>query len=129
MRYTSLRSFHAVASAGGFNAAADQLNITQPTLTAQVAALEAEYGVDLFMRQGRHSRLTDAGRDLLAITTRMFLEEQEALAFLEQSRELRTGRLAIGAVGPYHVTEMLAAFQRKYPGIELSVSRSATPPT
>ena len=103
-----------------------QLNITQPTLTAQVAALEAEYGVELFMRQGRHSRLTDAGRDLLAITTRMFLEEQEALAFLEQSRELRTGRLAIGAVGPYHVTEMLAAFQRKYPGIELSVSLGNT---
>ena len=78
------------------------------------------------MKQGRHSRLTDAGRSLLAITTRMFLEEQEALAYLEQSRELRTGRLAIGAVSPYHVTEMLAAFQRKYPGIELSVSLGNT---
>ena len=126
MRYTSLRSFHAVASAGGFNAAASELNITQPTLTAQVAALESEYGVELFMKQGRHSRLTDAGRSLLAITTRMFLEEQEALAYLEQSRELRTGRLAIGAVSPYHVTEMLAAFQRKYPGIELFVSLGNT---
>jgi len=52
MRYTSLRSFHAVASAGGFNAAADELNISQPTLTAQVATLEAEYGIELFMRQG-----------------------------------------------------------------------------
>ena len=71
MRYTSLRSFHAVASAGGFNAAANELNITQPTLTAQVAALEAEYGVELFMKQGRHSRLTDAGRSLLAITTQI----------------------------------------------------------
>ncbi len=126
MRYTSLRSFHAVASAGGFNAAAAELNITQPTLTAQVAALEAEYGVELFMKQGRHSRLTEAGHDLLAITTRMFLEEQEALAYLEQSRELRTGRLAIGAVSPYHVTEMLAVFQRKYSGIELSVSLGNT---
>ena len=56
----------------------------------------------------------------------MFLEEQEALAYLEQSRELRTGRLAIGAVSPYHVTEMLAAFQRNYPGIELSVSLGNT---
>lgn len=126
MRYTSLRSFHAVASAGGFNAAAAELNITQPTLTAQVAALEAEYGIELFMRQGRRSQLTGAGRELLAITTRMFLEEQEALAYLEQSRELRTGRLAIGAVSPYHVTEMLAAFQRNYPGIELSVALGNT---
>ena len=58
---------------------------------------------------------------MLAITTRLFAEEDEAVAFLEQSRELRTGQLSIGAVGPYHVTEMLAAFNRAYPGIELAV--------
>ncbi|KFC72710.1 Aminoethylphosphonate catabolism associated LysR family transcriptional regulator [Bosea sp. LC85] len=121
MRYTRLRSFHAVASAGGFNAAAAEFNISQPTLTAQVGALEEEYGVELFVRKGRRRELSDAGRQLLAITTRLFSEEDEAIAFLEQSRELRTGRLSISAVGPYHVTEMLAAFNRAYPGIELAV--------
>jgi LysR family transcriptional regulator, low CO2-responsive transcriptional regulator len=126
MRYTRLRSFHAVATAGGFNAAAADLNISQPTLTAQVGALEQEYGVELFMRRGRRSELTDAGRHLLTITTRMFLEEQEAHAYLEQTRELRTGRLTIGAVSPYHVTAMLAAFRSAYPGIELSVALGNT---
>jgi aminoethylphosphonate catabolism LysR family transcriptional regulator len=121
MRYTRLRSFHAVATAGGFNAAADAVHITQPTLTAQVGALEEEYGVDLFIKKGRRRELTDTGRQLLAITSRLFAEEEEAVAFLEQSRELKTGRLSIGAVGPYHVTEMLAAFNRAYPGIELAV--------
>ncbi|GAU85563.1 LysR substrate-binding domain-containing protein [Bosea sp. BIWAKO-01] len=121
MRYTRLRSFHAVATAGGFNAAAAEFNISQPTLTAQVGALEDEYGVELFVRKGRRRELSDAGRQLLAITTRLFSEEDEAIAFLEQSRELRTGRLSISAVGPYHVTEMLAAFNRAYPGIELAV--------
>ena len=126
MRHTGLRSFHAVATAGGFNAAAAEFNISQPTLTTQVAALEDEYGVELFVRRGRRSELTDAGRHLLAITTRMFLEEEEAIAFLEQSRELRTGRLTIGAVSPYHVTAMLAAFRSTYPGIELSVALGNT---
>ena len=121
MRYTQLRSFHAVATAGGFNAAAEAFNISQPTLTTQVAALEQEYGLDLFIKKGRRRELTDAGRQLLAITARLFAEEDEAIAFLEQSRELRHGKLSIGAVGPYHVTEMLAAFNRAYPGIGLAV--------
>lgn len=122
MRYTSLRSFHAVAVAGGFTAAAAQMRISQPTLTAQIAALESEYGVLLFHRRNRRTELTPAGRDLLAITTRMFSEEREALEFLQQSRELRRGVLRVGAVGPYHVTAMLAAFRRRYPGVELSVA-------
>jgi aminoethylphosphonate catabolism LysR family transcriptional regulator len=121
MRYTRLRSFHAVATAGGFNAAADAFHISQPTLTTQVAALEQEYGLQLFIKKGRRRELTDAGRQLLAVTARLFAEEEEAITFLEQSRELKRGKLSVGAVGPYHVTEMLAAFNRAYPGIELAV--------
>ena len=122
MRLTQLRSFHAVAKARGFVAGAALFNVSQPTLTAQVSALESEFGVELFHRRNRRTELTPAGRDLFAITTRMFAEEQEAREFLGNSRELRTGHLRIGAVGPYHVTEMLAAFGTRYPGIRLSVS-------
>jgi aminoethylphosphonate catabolism LysR family transcriptional regulator len=122
MRTTQLRSFHAVARAGGFVAAAKLLNISQPTLTAQVSALEKESGVELFHRRNRRSELTDAGRDLFAITTRMFAEESDAWHFLNESKGLKTGQLHIGAVGPYHVTEMLADFSTRYPGIVLRVS-------
>jgi len=121
MRYTQLRSFHNVANAGGFNAAAELFNISQPTLTAQIGALEQEFGVELFVKRGRRRELSDTGRHLLTITTRLFAEEAEALAFLSESRELRTGRLSISAVGPFHVTEMLAAFNQAYPGIDLAV--------
>lgn len=122
MRTTHLRSFHAVARAGGFVSAANSLNVSQPTLTAQVSALEREFGVELFYRRNRRSELTPAGHDLFAITTRMFAEEQEAREFLIESKGLRTGQLRIGAVGPYHATEMLSAFSTRYPGIRLSVS-------
>ena len=46
MRYTQLRSFHAVALAGSFTKAAAQLHVSQPTLTTQVRAMEADYQVE-----------------------------------------------------------------------------------
>jgi aminoethylphosphonate catabolism LysR family transcriptional regulator len=122
MKLTQLRSFHAVAQAGGFVAGAGLINVSQPTLTAQVLALEKEFDVELFYRRNRRTEMTPAGRDLHAITTRMFAEEQEARQFLAESKGLRTGQLRIGAVGPYHVTEMLSAFSTRYPGIGLSVA-------
>lgn len=122
MRHTQLRSFHAVAGAGGFVAGAERLNVSQPTLTAQIAALEREFDVELFHRRNRRSELTATGRDLFAITTRLFDQEEEAREFLNNAKGLRVGRLHIGAVGPYHVTEMLDAFGKRYPGIEVRVS-------
>ena len=122
MTLTQLRSFHAVASSGGFVTGASVLNVSQPTLTAQIKALEAEFGVELFYRRNRRSELTPWGRDLHAITKRLFAEEKEAREFLSAAKGLRTGHLRIGAVGPYHVTEMLAAFNQRYPEIALSIS-------
>ncbi|HEX7115128.1 MAG TPA: LysR substrate-binding domain-containing protein [Steroidobacter sp.] len=74
------------------------------------------------MRTGRNVRLTDAGKQLLQITRRMFANEAEARHFLAESRELRTGHLRVGAVGPFHATEMLVAFHARYPEIDISVS-------
>lgn len=122
MRHTQLRSFHAVAALGSVTAAAAQLNVSQPTLTAQIRALEEDYSVELFVRAGGRLRLTEAGTQLQEITRRMFAEEADARHFLTESRELRTGHLRVGAVGPFHVTEMLVAFHARYPQIEISVS-------
>ena len=122
MRYTQLRSFHAVARAGSFTAAAAACHVSQPTITTQVKQLEDAYGVELFYRRGRRIELTDAGEGLLAVTQRLFSQEEEARQFLTDTKGLRTGHLRVGAVGPFHVTEMLAAFNARYPGIEVSVT-------
>jgi DNA-binding transcriptional LysR family regulator len=50
MKYTQLRSFHAVARAGSFTSAARYLNVSQPTVTEQVRDLEATYAIELFNR-------------------------------------------------------------------------------
>jgi DNA-binding transcriptional LysR family regulator len=60
--WNHIRAFHATATAGSLSAAARQLGLTQPTLSRQVAALEAELGVSLFSRIGRRpSGASDTG--------------------------------------------------------------------
>jgi len=126
MRHTELRSFHQVALAGSFTAAARALRVSQPTVTAQVKALEQAYGVELFLRRHRRVELTPTGQTLLEMTRRLFEQEKEAAAFLAESRGLRTGHLRVGAVGPTQVTDMLVAFHRRYPQIAVSVGTGNT---
>jgi len=122
MRHTQLRSFHQVAVNGSVTEAARQLRVSQPTVTAQVKALERSYGIELFVRRHRAVELTPAGRQLLETTQRIFDLEREAEGFLRDNRELRRGHLRVGAVAPSYVTLILAAFNRRYPGISIDVN-------
>ena len=120
--YTQIRSFHAVASTGGFTAASKVLHVGQPTITGQVRALEDFYGVELFYRRGRRVELTATGRELYAVTQRMEILEKEAQEILQSAGGFKSGHLRIGAVGPFHVTEMLAVFHERYPDLEITVT-------
>ncbi len=121
MLQTQLRSFHAVATEGGFTAAARALNVTQPTITVQVRGLEDYFQVELFHRRGRKVVLTDTGRQLFQLTKRILTLEAEAVDLLNGVGGFHSGHLKVAAVGPYHVTEMLASFNERYPGIRVSV--------
>lgn len=61
MDFRILRYFLAVAREQSFTKAAEQLHITQPTLSRQLPALEEELGVKLLVRSGRNITLTDQG--------------------------------------------------------------------
>ncbi|WP_343641180.1 LysR substrate-binding domain-containing protein [Roseateles sp.] len=122
MRLTQLRSFHAVAATGSFTRAAERLHVSQPTVTTQVAQLEALYRVELFHRGGRQVRLTGLGERLLQLSRQIFGMEAEAVQLLRDEGELRSGHLRVAAVGPHHVTRMLMAFHQRHPGVSVSVS-------
>lgn len=122
MNHAQLRAFHAVATEGSFTRAAASLSVTQPTLSAQVKALEEQYGVALFERRGRGVAPSALGDQLLTITRRLFLLEEEADELLGRARELTTGRIRVGADGPYHVVPFLAGFARRYPAIRISLA-------
>jgi aminoethylphosphonate catabolism LysR family transcriptional regulator len=121
MRLTQLRSFHAVARAGGFTGGAKLLHISQPTVTTQVRFLEETYGIELFYRRGHKVSLTPLGEQLFELAQRIFALETETVHLLEDSGELKSGHLRVGAVGPFHVTEMLARFNGRFPGVQVSV--------
>ena len=82
MKYTQMRSFHAVAKAGSFTDAARDLNVSQPTVTEQVRELEATYGIEVFNRARRKVKLTTTGRSLFEITQRLFGVVGETETFL-----------------------------------------------
>jgi aminoethylphosphonate catabolism LysR family transcriptional regulator len=120
--HSALRAFHAVATDGSFTKAARTLNVTQPTLSGQVKGLEEQFGVRLFDRRKRKIELTDIGRNLLDITWRLFGLEAEAEQVLTAAKGLKRGHLRIGADAPYHSIPFLAAFNRRYPNVRLSMS-------
>src|SRR5690349_23020297 len=107
MNHTALRAFHAVATEGSFTRAAAALRLTQPTLSAQVKALEAEYGAALFVRRARGIAPTELGTALLEVTRRLFALEEQARELLGAARELTIGQLRLGADSPFHVMPFL----------------------
>ena len=121
MLYTQLRSFHAVASEGGFTSASKILNVGQPTITSQVKGLEDYFQIELFHRRGRSVVLTEAGKGLFTITQPMMGQEREAIDYLNALSGFHTGHLRLGAVGPFYVTEILQAFSARYPDLEVTV--------
>ncbi|HZC99313.1 MAG TPA: LysR substrate-binding domain-containing protein [Actinomycetes bacterium] len=127
MTLAQLRVFLAVARHGSVNRAAAELSVTQPAVSAAVAALERELGVALVTRQGRGIRLTPSGQALARFA-------RQSLALLEQGRDAALaaarpgrGRLRIAAVttaGEYVVPPILNAFQRRYPEVEIALEVS-----
>ena len=117
-----LEAFHTVAMTGGFTRAAEALNVGQPTISTHVKALEDYFRVELFHRRGRGVQLTPTGETLLTITRGLYGHQEEALSLLRATRDLETGQLALNAVGPFDVMEVLQEFRRAYPGIVTQVT-------
>ncbi|HXR97799.1 MAG TPA: LysR family transcriptional regulator [Terriglobales bacterium] len=118
-----LRLFAAAAASGSVSAAAERLRISQPAISKQIRELELSLGATLLERLPRGVRPTPAGELLADYARRLFALEEEAEAALAELRDLRRGRLRLGAsmtVGVYLLPEMLARFQSLHPGIAIS---------
>jgi aminoethylphosphonate catabolism LysR family transcriptional regulator len=119
--YQHLRAFHAIAVEGGVTRAARRLNVSQPTLSQQLKALEARHGVSLF--EGRKSplRLTSAGRDLLALTERLFATASDIDEMLGESTSLAGGVLRLGSDSPLYGAKIVDLFRKRHPQIGVHI--------
>src|ERR1700719_4446430 len=95
MEFELLRSFVAVAECGGFHRAADQLNLTQSTVSQQIKRLELETKRPLFRRTTRTVALTDDGEMLLGDARRLLQLEEAARRRLSAPR--LSGVVRLGA--------------------------------
>lgn len=119
---SQLKAFDATARLGSMSAAARVLGLSQPTVSAHIARLEAYHGLELFFRRGQRTELTDFGRLLHDTTKRLFRAEDDAWALLASARNRYQGRLMLCAVGPYNVTPMLKRFRARWPLVDLAVT-------
>lgn len=119
--YQHLRAFHAIAVEGGVSRAARRLNVSQPTLSQQLKALEARHGVSLF--EGRKSplQLTTAGRDLLALTQRLFSTASDIDDMLGETATLTGGMLRLGSDSPLYGAKVVDLFRQRHPQTGIQV--------
>ena len=121
---TQLRSFLAVVRTGSVTAAADELVVSQPSVSAAVSALTRELGVELTERVGRNVRPSPAGKVFAAYAADVIgLLDQGARAARETADRAAT-ELRIGAVttaGEYIVPQLMQAFATHHPEVTLSV--------
>lgn len=112
MDWNHIRAFHATATAGSLSAAARQLGLTQPTLSRQVAALEATLGVTLFERVGRRLALSSTGAELLEhIRSMADAAELVALAAGGRMQQI-SGQVSISATDTYSAYILPAIVER-----------------
>jgi len=122
MTLQQLQYFLAAVEHGSFSAAADALRMAQPSLSEQVRRLEAELGVDLFVRVGRGLVLTEAGQTLRPHAERVVADVEEARDSVVGVRELRGGTVTLGMFGdaPYYVlTGVIAEFRSRHPDVRV----------
>ncbi len=124
MELRQLRYFVAVAEALNFSRAAEHLHIAQPPLSQQIRQLEAELGVQLFLRTKRRVQLTDAGQIILSEARRTLQQAERLRQIAQQTRCGEVGRLAIGfaSSAPYTLLPaMLRCFRQQFPQVCLSL--------
>ncbi|MFN8371352.1 MAG: LysR family transcriptional regulator [Anaerolineae bacterium] len=120
-----LRIFVTIAHLMSFTRAADRLHMTQPTVSQQLAMLEAQFGTPLVERDTRRLRLTAAGDALLPYAEKLLALSQEALEATRAAAGLadRTLRLGVGhTLAIYLLPQLLSRYQAQFPGHPVRIS-------
>ena len=122
MELRLLRYFLTVAKEQSFTKAAEQLHITQPTLSRQMAAFEEDLGITLFIRNGKKISLTDEGILLKRRALEILNLEERTIEELKGKEEVVEGTITIGC-GEFAAVETLAkickTYKEKYPLVQI----------
>lgn len=124
MDWDKLRIFRIVAGAGSFTEAGDALNLSQSSVSRQIAALEHHLGATLFHRHARGLILTEQGEILRKTADEMFQNLHVTEGKLQDTSRLPEGPLVITIsefIGSTWLVPRLKKFREQYPQIQLTV--------
>lgn len=119
-----LAHFAGVARTEHVTRAAQEMNVPQSTLSRALVRLEADLGVDLFVRHGRTLALTVAGRTFLGSVERALAEVERAAEEVRADADPATGKVAFGflhTMGAETVPGLLHAFRADHPRVRFSL--------
>lgn len=131
MDLRSLEYFVAVAEELSFTRAAQRCQVSQPTISGQVQALERELGEALFDRTPRGIVTTEGGRTLLPYARRALRAVEDARAEFSARAGLLRGALHLGTGGGIEhttVPTLLGRLRQRFPGIEVHVTEATSGP-
>ena len=118
-----------VANQKNFTRAAEKINVSQSTLSHQIAKLEDELGVKLFDRKARIVCLTQAGEDFIDQARMTLNNLEKAKQTIQAYRGLVKGTLRMGVIaslGRIDYANMLASFYKQHPGIKFEIFQAGT---
>ncbi|MGV2827977.1 LysR family transcriptional regulator [Myxosarcina sp. GI1(2024)] len=118
-----LKVFETVARHGSFTRAAEELFITQPTVSSQVKQLTKAVGLPLFEQIGKSLYLTDAGRELLTTCQDIFERLNNLEMKIADLKGTKQGKLHLGVIttAKYFIPRLLGSFCKQYPGIDIAL--------
>ncbi|MGH1377209.1 MAG: LysR family transcriptional regulator [Alphaproteobacteria bacterium] len=124
MDWDKLRIFKAVAEAGSFTHAGDELNLSQSAISRQISSLESSLGLPLFHRHARGLILTEQGEMLLNTTNDVFKRLKQVETQLSDSHVLPEGPLKITTVefiASTWLAPQIGKFHQSYPEIQVTM--------
>ena len=118
-----LRVFEAVARHKSFTRAAEELFLTQPSVSMQVKQLAKSVGMPLFEQVGKRLYLTEAGEELLGTCRDIFDRLSQFEMTVADLQGLKQGQLKLSVIttAKYVIPRLLGPFCQRYPGIEISL--------
>lgn len=125
MNFQHVKTFCTIALEGSFSRAADVLHLTQPTISAQIQALEKSVGARLFERSAKGIALTSAGEVFHEHALQLMELVSRTEEAMDQLQGLERGRLDLGAStvpGHYLLPAALAGFKETAPKIKLNLA-------
>lgn len=129
MEIKQLKYFLTLVKHNHFTIAADELCLSQSSLSKHIKALEEELGIKLIDRSTRNICITPFGREFIEFSKKVLYEYEGINSKIKNYKTLENEKIRIGAVSnmnQYGITSMIASFQKCYPSIQIEIKQMKT---